>query len=63
VRWIAAYAPDTSVAEVKRMLAGKEQHRPEAIRQFVVSTIGLQMVAEKNPGLLRLLSDLHFTGK
>jgi hypothetical protein len=60
VRWIAAYASDTPVAELKRMLAGKEQHRPEAIRQFVISTIVLQMVAEKNPGLLRLLSDLRF---
>jgi hypothetical protein len=60
VRWIAAYASDTPVAELKRMVAGKEQHRPEAIRQFVVSTIVLQMVAEKNPGLLRLLSELRF---
>jgi hypothetical protein len=60
VRWIAAYASDTPVAELKRMLADKEQHRPEAICQFVVGTIVLQMVAEKNPGLLRLLSDLRF---
>src|SRR4029077_7475642 len=60
VRWYAAYASDTSIAELKRMLAGKEQRRPEAIRQFVVSTIVLQMVVEKNPGLLRLLSDLRF---
>ena len=60
VRWIAVYASDTPVAELKRMLAGKEQHRPKALRHFVVSTIVLQMVMEKNPGLQRLLSDLRF---
>jgi hypothetical protein len=60
VRWIAIYASDTPVSELKRMLAGKEQHRPKAIRHFVVSTIVLQMVMEKNPGLQRLLSDLRF---
>jgi len=60
VRWIAAYASDTPVAELKRMLADKEQHRPKAIRNFVVSTIVLQMVMEKSPGLQRLLSDLRF---
>ena len=60
VRWIAAYASDTPVAELKRMLAGKEQHRPKAIRNFFVRTIVLQMVMEKKPGLQRLLSDLRF---
>jgi hypothetical protein len=60
VRWIAAYASDTPVAELKRMLAGKEQDRPKAIRQFIVSNIVLQMVMEKSPGLQRLLSDLRF---
>jgi hypothetical protein len=60
VRWIAVYASDTPVAELKRMLAGKEQHRPKVIPHFIVSTIVLQMVAAKNPGLLRLLSDLRF---
>jgi hypothetical protein len=60
VRWIAIYTSDTPISELKRMLAGKEQHRPKAIRHFVVSTIVLQMVMEKNPGLQRLLSDLRF---
>jgi hypothetical protein len=63
VRWIAAYASDTPVAELKRMLAGKEQRRPKAIPHFVVSTIVLQMVAEKIPGCCASYPTSAFTGK
>lgn len=60
VRWIVTYGADLTISQFKRMLTGQEQRRPEAIRQFIVNTIVLQMIMAKNHGLLRLFAELRY---
>ena len=59
-KWIVSYASNYSAQQMKQVLAGKEQRRPEYVRQFVVNALVLQSVMAKTPGLDTLLNDLRF---
>ena len=59
-RWIVSYASNYSVAVAKLVLAGKEQRRPEYLRQFAVNALVLQLLLTKTPGLVQLFADLRY---
>jgi len=60
VRWVVNYRSNYTLAQVKNVLAGKETVRPEYLRQFVVNTLVLQLVLNRNPGLGQLFHDLRY---
>ena len=60
VRWAINYRTNYSLGQVKTVLAGKEQVRPEYLRQFVVDALVLQLALNHNPGLVLLFQDLGY---
>jgi hypothetical protein len=59
-RWVVNYACDTSFSQLRQVLAGKEEKRPDNMRQFVLSSLVLKAVFEKFPAIVQLLADLRF---
>ena len=60
VRWIINYKSNYNLSKVRAVLIGREQNRPEFLRQFVVNALALQSVLRLNPGLTRLFEDLRY---
>ncbi len=60
VRWVVNYRTNYTLAQVKNVLGGKETVRPEYLRQFVVNTLVLQLLLNRNPGLGQLFQDLRY---
>ena len=60
VRWVLNYRSNYTLAQIKAVLNGKETVRPEYLHQFVVNALVLQLVLNRNPGLIRLFQDLRY---
>ncbi len=60
VRWVLAYKSHSSLAHMRGMLQGRDQRNSEAIRRFVLEALVLNIVLEKHPGIIDLLSDLRY---
>src|SRR5262245_15317131 len=60
VSWVVNYRTNYTLAQVKAVLDGKQAARPEFLRQFVVNALVLQLVLNRNPGLVQLFGDLRY---
>jgi hypothetical protein len=60
VCWVVNYRTNYTLAQVTSVLGGKETVRPEYLRQFVVNALVLQLVLNRNPGLVQLFQDLRY---
>lgn len=60
LRWGVNYRTNYSLTQVKNVLEGKESVRQDYLRQFVVNTLVLQLVLNRNPGLTQLFQDLRY---
>ena len=60
MRWVVNYRTNYNLAQVKTVIDGKENARPEYLRQFVVNAVVLQLVLNRNPGLTQLFQDLRY---
>jgi hypothetical protein len=60
LQWVLAYASNYSLSQMREALAGKETQRSENVRQFVVNSLVLQQVVNKNPGIVALMADLRY---
>jgi hypothetical protein len=60
LRWVLSFGSNYSVAQAKQVLQGKEQRRPEYLRQFVVNALVLHAVVSRITGLTQLFSDLRY---
>ena len=60
VRWVLTYSAGYTLSQVLQAVSGKEQHRPEALRQFVVNALVMHLVLAKYPGITQLLTDLRY---
>jgi hypothetical protein len=60
VRWVVNYRANYILAQVKSVLGGKETVRQDYLRQFVVNALVLQLVLNRNPGLVQLFHDLRY---
>jgi len=60
VRWAINFRANCSLAQVKNALAGKENARPEHLRQFAVNALVLDLILNRNPGLKHLFEDLRY---
>src|SRR5438552_12950812 len=60
VRWVINYRANYTLAQVKSALNGKETVRPDYLRQFVVNALVLQLVLNRNPGMMQLFGDLRY---
>lgn len=60
IRWVVNYRSSYNLAQVKNSLEGKQSVHPENLRQFVVNTLLLQIVLNRNPGITKLFQDLRF---
>lgn len=60
LRWAVNYRANYTLAQVLAVLAGKEAVRHEYLRQFVVNSLVLALVLNRNPGLIQLFADLRY---
>jgi hypothetical protein len=60
VRWAINYRTNYNLAQVKTALDGKEAVRPDYLRQFVVNTLVLHSILNRNPGVPKLFQDLRY---
>ncbi len=60
VRWAVNYRANYNLGQVKNALNGKENARPDFLRQFVVNALVLQIALNRNAGLARLFQDLRY---
>jgi len=60
VRWILTYSSEYSLSQLLQTIAGKEQRRSEAVRQFVVNALAMHSMLGKFPGITQLLTDLRY---
>jgi hypothetical protein len=60
LRWLAMYRSSHSPAQLRQVLASPGERKAEPIRQFVVSALALNLLFEKNAGLVQLLADLRY---
>src|SRR5258708_2248379 len=63
VRWVVNYKTNYNLAQVKAAVDGKQNARPEFLRQFVVNALVLQLAVSRNPGLVQLFQDLRYALK
>ena len=60
VRWVVNYRANYTLAQVKSLLGAKETVRQDYLRQFVVNALVLQLVLNRNAGLVQLFHDLRY---
>ncbi|HSU56238.1 MAG TPA: hypothetical protein VLT36_19420 [Candidatus Dormibacteraeota bacterium] len=60
VRWVINFRANYTLAQVKAVLEGKPNVRPEFLRQFVLNALVLQLGINRNPGLVQLFQDLRY---
>jgi len=60
LRWVMNYRTNYTLAQIKNVLAGKEAVRHEYLRQFVVNSLVLAQVLNRNPGLVQMFADLRY---
>jgi len=59
IRWILTFSSAYTLSQMKQAVAGKGEHRPEHVRQFVINALVMQIVLAQNPGLAALFADLR----
>jgi hypothetical protein len=60
VRWVLTYRSDYTLEQMRQVIAGKAERRPNAVRSFVVHALALDLVLSRNEGVSRILTDLRF---
>jgi hypothetical protein len=60
VRWVLNYASGYTLSQLRKAVVGKDEKRPDDMRQFVISTLVLKALLEQFPALQRLLAHLRF---
>src|SRR5215831_15152527 len=60
VRWILTYKSDYSISEMCALMSRSGDRRPLAIRRFVVNALSMQIVTNRNPGVVSLLQDVRY---
>jgi hypothetical protein len=60
VRWVMTYGSDYTFSQVRRVLKGELEKRPDDLARFLVSALVMRAMIEKFPALKRLLADLRF---
>jgi len=63
LRWAVNFRTNYALAEIKNVLGGKDTVRLDYLRQFVVNALVLQLVFNRNPGLIQLFKDLRYEVK
>jgi hypothetical protein len=61
VRWIVSYETPISFEQVRTMLAGESARSEEDLKKFTLSALVMNMMVERNAGLVRLLESLRYT--
>jgi hypothetical protein len=60
VCWVLTYGSEYTLSQVTRTLAGREQRRSNAVRQFVVNTLVMHAMLARFPNITQLLTDLRY---
>jgi hypothetical protein len=63
VQWVVNFQNNYTLAQVRKVLVGKEAVRLEYLRQFVVNALVLQLLLARSPRLVTLLADLGYEVK
>jgi hypothetical protein len=60
VRWVLTYSSEYTLSQLVQTMAGKEQRRSDAVRQFVVNALVMDAMLARFPGITQLLTDLRY---
>ena len=60
MRWVLTYSSEYTPSQVAQTMAGREQRRSDAVRQFVVNALVMHAMLAKFPGITQLLTDLRY---
>ncbi|HEY2012910.1 MAG TPA: hypothetical protein VGH38_05380 [Bryobacteraceae bacterium] len=60
VRWVLTYATEYSLSQMRHVLSGAGERRPQPVKQFVVNALALQVFLARSPGVSHLLRDLRY---
>ncbi|MFT5442476.1 MAG: hypothetical protein ACI8W3_001520 [Myxococcota bacterium] len=60
LRWILVYRSGYNPSELRKLMISGENRRAEDVRQFLTSAITLDMMLDKRPDIVSLLSELRY---
>ena len=60
VRWVMNYSSGYTLSQLRKAVAGRDEKRPDDMRQFVVNSLVLKALLEHFPALTRMLAHLRF---
>jgi hypothetical protein len=63
VRWILTYGSAHTPSQLRQILGGKGERRPETMRQFLVNALVMRFLLAKYPGITNLLRGLRFESR
>lgn len=60
VQWVLSYESGLTLSQVYSMLESRMERRTEALRQFVISALVMQLLIKSQPSLVQLLAALRY---
>jgi hypothetical protein len=60
VQWVISYESGLTLSQVHSMLEKRIERRTEALRQFVLNTLVMQLLIKAQPNLVQLLTALRY---
>jgi hypothetical protein len=60
VCWVLTYSSGYTLAQLRQLLADRQQSRADYMRQFIVNALVMRLCMETFPGLVQLFSDLRY---
>jgi hypothetical protein len=60
VTWALSYTSGYSLSRLRAATFGREAHRPEEIKQFIINVLTMNMLVETSPGIRQIMDDLRF---
>lgn len=60
VQWVLSYESELTLSQVHSMLESRMERKTEALRQFVISALVMQLLIKSQPSLVQLFSALRY---
>lgn len=62
-RWVLTYKSEYSLNAMRKAVRGELERNQDAIQEFVISALVVDLIVQSNPGVVRILSGLGHTVK
>jgi hypothetical protein len=60
VKWALSYTSGYSLSRLRSARFGRETHRPDEIKQFIINVLTMNMLIDTSPGIKQIMGDLRF---